>query len=101
MTKESLQSLKTISTWSGVFITLCGIALNLANGGSMVGGGISLLGVLITCCGHWAANALAACAKAEKAEDEKRIADLRKDVRQVAQGHQTLLNQIDKNASLT
>ena len=82
MSKERLQSLKGITTWSGVAITFSGILLNLASGGSWLGSGLSLLGLIVTCCGHWISNALGEHQKAEKAADEKRIAELEERARE-------------------
>ena len=76
MTKTRLQRFKSIATWSGVAITLCGIALNLASGGSWWSNGLSSFGVLITCCGHWISGALAKHQAQEKAADEERLAEL-------------------------
>ena len=76
MTKERLQALKSVTTWAGVLITLSGIALNLASGGNWQGNGLSLLGVAITCCGHWIGKALGKHQATEKAADEKRMAEL-------------------------
>ena len=72
MSKERLQRLKSIATWSGVFVTLCGIALNLASGGSWWSNSLSFFGVIITCCGHWITNALAKHQAKEKEADQKK-----------------------------
>ena len=76
MTKERLQKLKGITTWGGVAITFSGIALNLAGGGSWQGNGLSLFGLVITCCGHWIGGAIGEHQKREKEMDHERIAEL-------------------------
>ena len=76
MTKPRLQTLKTITTWGGVIITLSGIAFNFASGGSALAFGISLSGVLITCSGHWISFQLDRLKAAERATDEERFAEM-------------------------
>jgi hypothetical protein len=76
MTKERLKTVKSITTWSGVVITLSGIMLNLASGGSWQGNSLSLVGLVITCCGHWVTSALAKHQAAESAADKDRFDEL-------------------------
>jgi len=76
MTKERLKFIKSVTTWSGVLVTLSGIVLNLASGGSWQGNSLSLVGLLITCCGHWVANALAKHQAADRDADETRFEEL-------------------------
>ena len=54
MTKQRLQTLKTITTWGGVLITLSGIALS----------------------GHWISAALDRHKAAERAADEERFSEM-------------------------
>jgi len=82
MTKKRLQKLKAITTWSGVAITFSGIVLNIARGGSWQGNALSLLGLLVTCSGHWIASELGRHQRAGKEADEKRIADLEERVQE-------------------
>lgn len=76
MTKQRLQAIKHITTWTGVAVTFWGIILGLASGGSWWSGGLSLFGLLITCSGHLANNALARHQSKERAADQERLAEL-------------------------
>jgi len=76
MTKQHLQRFKSITTWSGVAVTFCGILLGLASGGSLWSGGLSLFGLLVTCGGHWIGNAIAKHQAAESAADKERFDEL-------------------------
>jgi hypothetical protein len=76
MTKQRLRALKTITTWGGVIVTFSGIVLSVATGGSLASAGLSLLGVLITCGGHWIAGALARHQDADTAADRAKLADV-------------------------
>ena len=73
MTEQRLKQLKTLTTRGGVCITLCGIVLNLASGGSWYASGLSLSGVLITFCGHWISSALDKQRADARAADEQHI----------------------------
>ncbi|HEY3931931.1 MAG TPA: hypothetical protein VGM58_06125 [Verrucomicrobiae bacterium] len=84
MSKERLHRLKGIMTWSGILVTFCGIVLNLASGGSWWSNGLSLFGLLITCCGHWISGALAKRQEKEKAADEKRFAEINRRIEAAA-----------------
>ena len=79
MSKQSLESLRRISTWSGVAITLSGMILNIARdgGNNFTGHAISLFGLAVTICGHIAANALSHHQKTEKALDQQTIMELK------------------------
>ncbi len=59
MSKKRLQRFKSIVTGGGVAVTLCGIILSYATGGSLPAAGLATFGLLLTCCGHWASAALA------------------------------------------
>ncbi|MGD0259298.1 MAG: hypothetical protein ABSD29_05665 [Verrucomicrobiota bacterium] len=76
MTKKNLHTLKSATTWGGVVITFSGILVNLASGGSWQGNSLSFAGLVITCCGHWIAGALAKHQAAERDADEQRFEDL-------------------------
>ena len=76
MTKERLKTLKSVTTWGGVVVTFSGIALSIASGGSWWSGGLSLLGLLLTCSGHWISSALDRHKAAERAADEERFAEM-------------------------
>lgn len=101
MTKERLQTLKSVTTWGGVMVTLSGIVFNLIRGGSWQGNSIALGGLLITCSGHWITKALSDHQKAEKAEDVKRIAELEDRIESAegVTGDSTLKRLIRKEAS--
>jgi hypothetical protein len=86
VTIKCLETLKGITTWSGVAVTFCGIILNLASSGSWWSNSLSLLGVISTCCGHLINNALVShqtemkVAEQEKADRDKRRIDRRIDL---------------------
>jgi len=95
MTKKHLQTLKNVTTWSGVLITLSGIVLNLARGGGWVSNGLTLAGLVITCCGHLVASALEKHRAAEREADERRFKELdcrlgqsEKEKEQIANAHE-------------
>lgn len=79
MTKQTLETLKRITTWTGVLVTLSGVVINMARdgGNNITGHAISLVGLAITVCGHLAANALSSHQKAEKAIDQRTILELK------------------------
>ena len=77
ITKERLQKFKHITTWTGVAITFCGIVLGVASGGSLWSAGLSLFGLLMTCCGHWISNALAKHQAADRVADQNRFDELK------------------------
>lgn len=75
MTKARLQSLKTVTTWGGAAVTLGGIVLGVANGGSRDGAYLSAFGLLLTCCGNVIASRLAKHQSENEKADKQRIAD--------------------------
>lgn len=76
MTAERLHKIKTVTTWLGVFVTFCGIVMNVVIGGSLGAAVISILGLMITCAGHWATSIIAKHQKAEKEADKELIDEL-------------------------
>jgi multisubunit Na+/H+ antiporter MnhG subunit len=80
MTKQQLQRFKDITIWAGVVVTFCGIILSLVSGGSWWSGGLSLFGLLVTCCGHLITNAIARHQAAERAADQKKLEDQERDM---------------------
>ena len=76
MTKTTLNFIKIITNWLGVCVTFLGIGLNFAYTGNWWPGALSLLGLFITCIGHWANSRIAKIQKAEKDADRDLIDDL-------------------------
>jgi hypothetical protein len=76
MTKERLQRFKSITTFGGVLVTVSGIILARASGGSWWSFGLSLFGLLLTCSGHWIGSEIAKHQALEKEADEYRILEL-------------------------
>ena len=96
MTKERLKTIKSITTWSGVLVTLSGIVLNLANGGSWQGNSLSLVGLLITCCGHWVTSALAKHQSAEHTADGRRFEELERRFKQSEKERESISDLLNK-----
>jgi len=97
MTKESLKNIKGISTWGGVVITFSGIVLSVSTGGSWQGASLSFGGLLLTCCGHWATDALAKHQAAERAADEQRFAELKSRVDPIEAERKEWQRQVEEN----
>jgi hypothetical protein len=76
MTTTSLRRLNLCTTWSGVLITFAGIVVSIIEGGSWIGNGIALFGVLVTCVGNVASAKLERQQESELAADKERIDEL-------------------------
>jgi len=76
MTKHRLQRFRSIATFGGYATTASGIVLSYATGGSLPALGLSVFGLLLTCCGHWISHKIAEHQAKEKAEDEERFSEL-------------------------
>ena len=79
MTKQPMETLKSITTWGGVAITLSGVMLNMARdgGNNIAGHAILLVGLAVTVCGHYVTSKLSTHQKADKALDQQQIIALK------------------------
>ncbi len=84
MTKQRLHRFKSITTLGGYATTACGIVLSYATGGSLAAAGLSTFGLLLTCGGYWISDAIARHQAAERAADERRLADMDRRIEDVA-----------------